>query len=434
MSLHFGTESSKANESALSPMHRKRRKLFETYWNYYRGKHKKWIKSPDGTTAPENTILNLSRKVVNSSVDFLFGKEVVFSVDSDPEPTTREDQALVELWADDPFNNFSKMDFLQGVGINGSVFGTPFIRIYPEQNESVRMVNLDPATVDVVWNPNDKDDVMEYHIVWHTGEEWLRDRIFRWDMDNWAISREQFAKKVASDSRSVAWIPLDEPIIWEFSWAPVFHCQNLKNTRDFWGMSDLEDADINDTINFITSNTNKIIKYHSHPKTIGYGIEPNQIEDTAIEGFWTVPNAEARVENLEMQGDLSEARNQQIDLQNMFHQVTSTPDLNPTNVQVGALSGFALRILYGPLMSKTEGKRMRYGNMLSRLNSAMLELSGLSSGIRVHNLWKDPLPESNTEKATIYKELVEAGADTMGAALVAGYSRTEAEMLVAAEE
>lgn len=414
---------------ALTQEHRERQKLFSLYWQYYRGQHRKYLKNPDGTDADDNVIVNLSRKVVDSSVDFLFGKDISFEVDGDEGSRSKEEEALATAWRDKPFQQFTKMDFLQGVAQNGGIFGTPFIRMHPLEDGNIRLVNLDPSLVDVVTDPNDKDRVDAYHIIWQVKKDWMRDRIWRLENGQWGIARQKFS------GQQNGWMNTAEPVMWEYRWAPVFHCQNLKNTKGFWGLSDLEDADLNDAINFITSNTNRIIKYHAHPKTIGLGISAMQVESTAVDGFWAIPGAEeASVFNLEMSGNsLSNSRDQIADLKSAFHQVTGTPDLDPARVQVGALSGFALRILYGPLLSKTNSKRLRYGGMLARLNSAILELNGFDAGTEVSTSWQDPLPVHKIEQAQVYNTLVGGGADRLGAAIVAGYSREEAELLASAE-
>jgi hypothetical protein len=115
-------------------------------------------------------------------------------------------------------------------------------------------------------------------------------------------------------------------------------------------MSDLEEADINDAINFTASNIQRILKFHSHPKTIGTGFSAEQLQNTAVDEMWAIPDPAAKVFNLEMQSDLASAFNYLNLLKGAYAKVTGVPDLDPAVVNVGALSGFALRILYGDLL------------------------------------------------------------------------------------
>ena len=175
----------------------------------------------------------------------------------------------------------------------------------------------------------------------------------------------------------------------------MFWCQNRTNPIDTWGISDLEEADINDAINFTASNINRILRYHAHPRTIGTGFTAASLQNTAVDQFWTIPASDARVTNLEMQSDLASAYNFWSGLREAYAKISGVPDLDPAQVNVGALSGFALRILYGDLLELTNVKRNTYGEMLSGINSAMLELGGFGAGLDVHNDWADPLPVDN---------------------------------------
>jgi hypothetical protein len=77
------------------------------------------------------------------------------------------------------------------------------------------------------------------------------------------------------------------------------------------------------------------------------------------------------------------------------------PDLDPAVVNVGALSGFALRILYGDLLEATQVKRNTYGALLNGINQALLALGGLGEygKVEIKNVWADPLPSSDLEQA-----------------------------------
>jgi hypothetical protein len=160
----------------------------------------------------------------------------------------------------------------------------------------------------------------------------------------------------------------------------------------------LEDADVNDALNWTMSNINRIIRYHAHPKTIGIGFAAAHLENTAVDQFWTINTPGAEVFNLEMQSDLGNAYTFAKELKATYAQVTGVPDLDPQQVNVGALSGFALRILYGDLLDVTNIKRVTYGALLSGVNAALLEMGGFGQAIQVNNVWDDPLPSNEVEQ------------------------------------
>ena len=79
----------------------------------------------------------------------------------------------------------------------------------------------------------------------------------------------------------------------------------------------------------------------------------------------------------------------------MYAKITCVPDLDPGVVNVGALSGFALRILYGDLLELTAVKRNTYGALVAEINARVLALGNQAAygTVDVKNVWKDPLPE-----------------------------------------
>ncbi len=404
----------------LTPEHRERRELFTLYWKYYRGKHRKNIVVKAGQ-ADDNVTLNYSKKIVNQGIDFLFGKELFFEIDRSVITRTPSEKYLDTVWADDPINNFSMLDFLQGVAMNGGITGTPFIRLYPAgtMRELPTLININPAMVDVITDPDDMGSVLEYQIIWKSGDNWKRDRFVQ-EGDGWAIVRE------ISD-RSNHW-QIEDEALWDYTWAPLFHCQNLKNPLSFWGISDLEDADLNDSINFTASNNHRILRFHAHPRTVVVGTEARNVQTTAVDQLWAIPVDGASVSNLEMQSDLAASREHLSDLKQDFHNISDVPMMDAINTQVGGLSGFALRILYGSLINKTESKRRRYGGMLARINWALLELAGMDTAV-TQTRWQDSLPSNATEQAALFETLVRASGNVLASAKTAGYTEEEAEAL-----
>lgn len=375
----------------LSQAHAKRKKLFKTYWSYYQGDHKRHIKVEDGD-ADDNVILNFSEVIVDQSIDFLFGEELIFELDSN----TRE-RTEAEVYLDDVFGEAEKkMMFLQEVAQNGGVTGTAFVRLYlPDPNvpDSLpRLVNLDPGIVDIIVSDDDATLVLAYHIVWESDGTWKRHRILRdVELNEWVIVPER-----AENNRR--WLADGEEEIWPYSFAPIFSCQNLPLANSVWGVSDLRNADVNDAINRTASNTNRIIRFHAHPKTIGVGFAGEKLDRTQVNDFWYVDSTEANVFNLEMSSDLQSSHQYLQTLKTTFYKTAGASEFDPAVVNVGALSGFALRILYMPTLKRMMRKRNTYGAMLKDICRALLHLRN-DEEQEVKIIWKDPLPDSGNEQA-----------------------------------
>ena len=250
----------------LSKEHKARRGLFALYWAYYRGHHRKTIKVK-ASQADDNVTLNWSKKIVDAGVAFLFGKLVSFEIDGEPDRTKAE-QFLDTVWANDPRTGFNAPVFLKQLSQNGAVDGTAFVKLHPpdDWHELPYMRAIDPAIADIITDPNDVETVIAYHLVWKSGDDWKRQRIER-DGIIWRIVDEIY-------NRGDKW-RIEDEMAWEYDFPPLFHCQNLILANSQWGISDLEDADVNDAVNFAASNINRIIRFHAHPKTIGTGFAAN---------------------------------------------------------------------------------------------------------------------------------------------------------------
>lgn len=408
----------------LAPMskeHIARQKLFAAYWSYYKGNHRRPIKVREGQ-ADDNVIENWSKKIVNHGVNFLFGKGVTFQTDDNPD-RNRSEQYLDAFWKDDPGRNFFPGLFLMQLAQNGAVTGTPVVRIYPPKpGDALPYVRaIDPAIVEIITNPDDVEHVTGYHLIWKSGDAWRRHRI---EEDASGLMWMIFAE--THNGRN--WI-LEDETAWEYDFAPVMHTQNLIVANEAYGASDLQDADLNDAINAIASNNNRIVRFHAHPKTIGTGFQANQLVQTAVDQFWTIPGEGAKVYNLEMQSELAASYQHLRNIEEAFHQIADIPRLDPAQINLGALSGFALRILYGPLLDKTSHKRQTYGSLLMRLNRALLILGGLPDE-PVSNIWPYPLPVDPLQRAQEFQALTSIpGVDVYEAALVAGYDEPTARRM-----
>jgi hypothetical protein len=385
-----------STESDTSPRtaeHSKRAALMARFDEYYRGRHRKPLVVKPGQ-ADDNIILNYARRVVDKGVAFLFGPDVTFEVGEDSE-IDAADEWLAACWGPEE----TRRRILLDLGMNGGKTGTPFLRLYEPQRpgDLPRLAPLNPALMDVICHDDDIDEVLAFHMVWLSGKGqnavWRRHRMERQPTGTWVISEEEY-------SRGGLWLLRDETL-WRWTFPPVFFCQNLPSPTDVWGISDLEEADINDGINWVASNINRILRYHAHPKTVGTGFSPDKLQPASVDSMWTISEPLAKVFNLEMQSDLASAYQMLAALKEALAKTTGVPDLDPDKVNVGALSGFALRILYSDLLDKTRVKRVTYGAMLNQVNAALLEMGGFGTAQPVRCVWGEPLPSNEKEETDV---------------------------------
>jgi len=372
--------------------HRRRLRTYKRNWEYYNGEHK--LPLPVRTGQPDdNVIINLVRLVVDKGASYLFGKPVGFELVEGE--TTPEEEYLRQVW------RANRQDsFLLKLAKTGAIYGHCFVKLVPGglPGDLPRFISLEPENVSVLVDPQDVERALRYRIEWtaegEDGRPWHYRQDIRLENGRWHIEnrRAQGSERWGPDP--------DRPdFVWEYDWPPVVDCQNLPLPGAYHGLSDIEDLTDQDAINYLASKVQRILRYHAHPKTVvtGAGVQDFKLNEDDI-AFLSSP--EAAIRNLEMQSDLGSALAFLDRLTTWYLRTTRTPDLNPAQVNVGALSGFALKILYGDALEKCHEKRLTYGDMLIELNRRVLELGGFG-GEHITTLhWQDPLPEDEQAEKT----------------------------------
>lgn len=363
--------------SGLRDADRERVERYKKFWNYYHGRHKKHLKRKINQV-DDNVIVNHSRRIVDKGVSFLFGKPVEWSMSEDSEERAAE--IVAEFWKVN-----RRGTFLLNTALNGGVCGTFYLLMVPSGNlvEPPRIYNLPPQIVFPRWDPDDMDNVLEWELRWRARGVLMRERFVNQN-EYWDIVLEEMVRENVWELR--------EEQIWEYDWAPIFHGKNLPNPSEFYGLSDLEDADMNDAVNRNSSNINKILRLYAHPKVWGKGFKVEQLDVSSDEAILT-DNIDALLQQLELQSDLSASQGYLRRLEQAYYMITRVPEMDPETMRLGAQSGFALKVLYGDLMEKTEAKRLLYGEVLEMIDMRVQQLMGIMEPAETTLTWTDPLPE-----------------------------------------
>jgi hypothetical protein len=382
-------------------------------WLAYQGDTKKPLVVAPGQ-ADDNVCVNLARLAVDTSAFYLFGRDLAFEIADTAEDTTGVDDTgeseptadvetpadvyLENVWADN-----KQQTFLLKVGLNGAVCGHAFIKIVEPRNgqQYPRLVNLDPACMRVEWMPDDIDCVCRYVYTYNA-------------IDPRSRRPMNYRQTTASDPSGTRWTITDEESrpdsnqwrivaesVWPYPWPPIVDCQNLPAPNEYWGISDLEDdvQELGNAVNFVLSNTNRIIRFHAHPKTWGKGFQATDLK-TGPDQVTILPNKDAELANLEMQSDLASSIAYYERIKAAFHETTQVPEVTTGKFDnIGQLSGLALQILYGPLLQRTQVKRRLYGDLLEELNRRLLEFGGFGASNQVETHWPEIVPSDPKAEA-----------------------------------
>lgn len=380
-------------EQRMAEIQAERLARYRKAWEYYNGRHKLPLPVQPGAT-DDNVIINLVRLVVDKGASFLFGKELKMEIQEGV--TTDTERALSTVW-----QRNNKMTFLTKLATSGGIFGHVFVQIVPDGlGEGVpRLINLAPEYMTVYWDDADIEFVYKYVLQWQgTGRDGRmveRRHTFALEDggDTWRIVYEM--------RRGRRWEldPERESVDWAWPFPPIAHCQNLPLPGTFYGSSDIEDVRLQDALNYVASKIQRIIRYHAHPILIATGVRPDDVQVAEDETLF-LPSPESALEALEMRSDMSGALAFLDRIINWELAIARIPRIDPAVINVGALSGFALKVLYGDLLEKTEMKRRTYGDMIVEINRRLLAIMGAGDDIITALHWPDPLPEDEQAEMT----------------------------------
>lgn len=360
----------------------------------------------------DNVIINLCSGVVDKSVAYLFGEPVTFNMDDESTRSPHE-QILDKVW-----HRNQKDSFLQKVATNGGICGQAFVKMRIER-DNVRLIVVDPYNVTVDTAHDDYTLVNQYVIQWssevdpstqkvtHYRQTIRRIPAVYWeDLDgtpydepqSWDILDEVAEVYKGTDPADNDWQFLASER-WDYEFPPILEVQNLPAPNDYWGKSDIEPdvISLNEVINRSASNINKIIRNHAHPKTYTIGLEGDQAQRLVLDadGMIHIPGdpTQVKLANLEMNSDLASSLNFYKTLRDAMYEVSLTPEIASGKAKdVSYLSAMAMQILYGPMIEKTNAKRMTYGPFLEELNRRILIIMGVDNPDAVTVVWPITFP------------------------------------------
>lgn len=427
----------------------------------------------DNPDIDDNVKVNPARALINTSVYFLFGNKVEFQVSPEiaknygDSYVSESDESGIEVspdWLVDlqrVWKANKKESFLYNLGLSGAINGDVFIKIIPNaagmNNEFPRLMSLDPANVDVEWDPNDCSKILEYDIEYTTedadGQPYIKTQEIVAVMDaneviqSWTMTDYEQRMLFVNNA---GWVPAEGERVqvgaaetWPYPWAPIFHSQNIELPHMFWGMPDLDDASVEliKSLQRAMSSVNKVIRVHGSPRMFAQGVMPDQIDDIDVsaDNIITLPNMDANLSVLQTLNAISPSTDFTDKLKEDLYEMLQVPPIAMGKFEnsKSALSGLTLAILYAPLIQKTELKRISYGNLLEAVNMAILTLMGHVNYDQYDGLvtvWPESMPGSvYLERQTLQQDQA-MGASTYTVLSRLGYDPVEEQARKSAEQ
>lgn len=397
-----------------------RKERIDRYWRYYDGKHDKPLKVTPGKR-DDNQIINLASQAIDKLVAFFVGpKAPQFQLPNETPQPGDESQAQQKLDAFWKANDLES--FITDLALAGFVSGHPFIKLLPLQDgqETPEIAVLDTRHVTVFWDALNAKRALWYRLQWTvsagTETERRQDILPAWILADqpqpdptspWVILEyERDRNKLGGKWQEI------HRADWAYPFAPILHRKNAPAPHKFYGESDLKHIQINDGVNFVVTNTGRIIKRYAQPTTVAIGANMDKIKETSIDGVWELPPG-ADLRNVEMSSDLGSSLAFYSMLRAAFFTQMRVVDWATQADKVGQLTNFGLRVLFADMLDNVNGKRRVYGDLLCEASQHALLMMGEVNADKPTANWMDPLPKNRLEMvqaATLEAKLGPAGA------------------------
>lgn len=401
-------------------------------WNIYRGDVPKPLRVLPGEP-DDNVLLNVAGLIVDTGVDALFGQDIRIEVSAGEDavdPVTTD-------WLYQVYEANREMLLWQAAATNGAISGHAAIRIMPPPDGAApgtlpRLIVVDPEMLRVVWRPDDIGTVEAYALNWIAfdarGQEIAMRQIIQRDGTGWRIIEQE-------QPNGRRWITTAETP-WNFTWPPIVDCQNLPEPNAYWGRPDLTDdvVDTNLTLNKVMSNAARVQRIHGHPKVVAKGVGDGDLDVGPDEAI-VLPDTDSEISLLEPRATVSDHIELFRTVKAALHEISRVPEVTAGRLDnVGNLSGLALKILYGPLVRKTEVKRRLYGDLIAELSVRLAEMGGYGPDNQAEIRWPEIIPSDPVMEATAGEALERVGVSQATVLSEMGYDPVAEQERRAAEQ
>ena len=170
-----------------------------------------------------------------------------------------------------------------------------------------------------------------------------------------------------------------------YGFIPFVQIKNFPIAGRTRGVGDIDDIiPLNVELNTKKSDVSEVIDYHSAPITLVYGAKIGNLEKGANKVWGGLPK-DAKVENLNLQGDLVASVNYASDVKTSMCEIAGVPETVLGGASaISNTSGVALQYMNLPLIERTRIKRSCSSDGLQKVNKYIIFIS------LYHDLIKKP--------------------------------------------
>jgi SPP1 family phage portal protein len=334
---------------------------------------------------------NFNRPIVNLGAAFAAAMPLKWDIPKNSAAT----QKANDIW-DRSGSDRTLLRAMRCAGIHGDIVG--LATQDPEGRPKIEFVCADIAYP--TFDGSDQSKLVELEIAW-TNEDREGRQVQHREFYSEA-GREVFldGSERPDPAQSQAWDAL--PAVW---------VRNLEVMGMPFGFSDLDGVtDLVEEYDHVASKQTRAIDYYAGPTIVCRGVKPGGLTKDMQTVIYVPENGD--VHFLEWTGPQPGVDAHLSRLRNDLSEVSQVPAVafGRQDSGLSQISGVALRILYGPLLAKTQEKWASWSPALEYLMWLCLQAEGQSVDLEQVNVkWTDPLPKDALQDAQAEKAAVESG-------------------------
>jgi hypothetical protein len=383
---------------------------------------------------------NLCASVVDALADRL--ALTGFGVDGAAPDDAGAQQVSDDAWA---IWNANRMDRRSGmVHLEAPKTGDAYVIVWPNREGSPRLDPQRANEMTVRYDP-EEPGVLRWAVkAWREDDGRVRLNLYYPDRIVKYITRRA-PKGAGLPDKAEAFEPYQPigetwPLANEWGVVPVFAFANNAGEGEL-GQSELRDViPLQDALNKAIADMLVAMEFVALPQRWITGWTPPIDPDTkqpvqlqmAIERFLTFGGKDIALGQFPA-ADLS----QFLKAQDSFRQEIAAVSRTPLHFIVPSTgtppSGEALKTAESPLLAKVADRQVAWGNRWEDCLMLALRMSGYGDVPQLSARWKDATPRDDAQRPAEVQALTAAGATIRGAAIVAGYSEEQADLLAQAD-
>lgn len=345
-------------------------------WNFYEGYH--W-EGFDDVDSPEITV-NYCRAFVDKFVAFELGKAFTFSVSKNMvDPVVTSDGRTLFEFLEDVWEDNNQYAMCTEIGQTKSITGEAWVQVRytpPEEmrdpyneyeNGRISLQVLPTTSVFPEFDPHNRGVLTKLVVMYaykrHTTSYFGKDK------EEVVVYKQTWTPQecIVEDGNDKKTYPNKYKVI------PFIQIKNIIVAGKNEGRGDLEDViPLNTEFNMKESNVSEILDYHAAPITVVYGAKLGNLEKGANK-LWGGLAKDAKVENLELKGDLGASTTHINDVKRAMCEIGGIPEavLGATQ-SISNTSGVALQYMNMPIIERTRLKKISTEDGLERLNKLII--------------------------------------------------------------